>query len=397
MNDNQLARLNVQIKSIERNISQVETQFGQATGVNKTKLASKLTLLKTRLAKLQKQYDEGSRENDKQKEKDRIAKETKENKALKVIKEDKTKEKVKVDASRKQAAEQKIVFNSVSDLRKQLAEATEPEEVRALKAQLDEETDKIIAEKPREKIESQVSERFSSKREEVDKNVEEGNRKVTAEEDKVITDILDVVLNDIAGATEPEEIRALRVKADDLTSKIQLDSLRIGYIEKVGGYAGDKTEEIDESVEASNLVITEEEARLKKIEDNRIDEEGTLNINEAGIMEVVKDGQYVPYTGPYTKADGTVVDYTNGIAVGGAERVKDSEEFGREEEAKLKVEADEIEAKNTQLKSEIFSIISSIRGFIGQMDSAATLDELDNIWTEINTLIADVVNRGGKI
>ena len=32
MNDNQLSRLNVQIKSVERNISQVETQFSTATG-----------------------------------------------------------------------------------------------------------------------------------------------------------------------------------------------------------------------------------------------------------------------------------------------------------------------------------------------------------------------------
>ena len=114
-------------------------------------------------------------------------------------------------------------------------------------------------------------------------------------------------------------------------------------------------------------------------------------------MEVVKDGQFVPYTGPYTKADGTVIDYYEGIAAGGPERVEDSEEFGREEEIKLKAEADKLEAINNQLKTEIFSIIASIRGYIGRMDNAATLEELDSIWTEINTLIADVVNRGGKL
>ena len=497
MNKNQLAKLNVQIKSLEREIDRLTTQFSGATGVNKTKLANKIGPLKTRLTKLKNQYDDGKKKDDQSTAETGIKKTTKENEALEEIKTTKTGEletKKKEDVKKKNF---KTTFEAVAAMYGNMAGAPTQKDLDGLKSELDGLIPDLQTAHLRKLYRDRVDKRYNQRSEEFRKKAEaEKQGKIDKKNYKTTLDAVVVMFANMAKAPTLKDLDGLKSELDGLIPDLATEHLRNLYRSRVDERYRKRSTEFEKVRMAkeeksaedvfSNILsmplaelkelyanedrdwLPSQKARLREeiekrekawstkdkefadnipgasdaqlqemlnhpetneeqkaliqaeidkryetgqteiIEGRPADEdEGTFQINEDGLMEVVKDGKWVLYTGPYTKGGGTTVDedgisvqhsgtiveYVNGVAVDGPERVADSEEFGTEWQQKLDADLEVLLAANESLRGEITSLIQGIKGDIGRMDTAKTIEELDIIRDEINGLIDSILSK----
>ena len=488
MNKNDLAKLKVQIDSLEREIARLTTQFGNATGVHKTNLADKLGPLKTRLTKLKNEHSDGKKADDQKSTEKKIDKTTKENKGLTTIKEEKGKEldkKKKDDIKKKNF---KTTLDAVVAMFANMAKAPTREDLDGLKNEIDGLIPDLQTEHLKNLYRKRVDERYTKRSEEFRKKEEaEKQGKIDKENYKNTLAAVTAMYANMAKAPTQEDLDGLKNELDAIIPDLGTQNLKNLYRKRVDErYAkrssefekkdtikrgreaedvfydiltmplqklkellanedrewtptqkdrlADRIAELEADEVERNKVFTEsistmsdadlqeaighsettdamkaqlqaevdkryEAGQTKIIEGRPADEdEGTLNIDEAGILEVVKDGKWVKYTGPYTKTDENgnkvVIEYVNGIAVDAPTRVGDSKGFGKEYQNKINKKAADLIAANAELRTEVFNLIAAIRGSIGNMDSAENIEELNIIKKEIDDLLADIANKG---
>ena len=105
------------------------------------------------------------------------------------------------------------------------------------------------------------------------------------------------------------------------------EKYRLGKIagqEKEEGYKQEKLKKENKALEEQKGTIKKEIARKKDIRDKRVEDEGTLNIREDGILEVIKDGQWALFTGEYNGK--SYEDGKTGVFSSNEKRVEASEQ-----------------------------------------------------------------------